>query len=678
MILKLSSPIGKVKGIGEKYIQILNHQGIFSVFDLLLRFPVYYIDFSSSPSELLVGQEGSFPIELKNARLTRNFKKRISLLKVNGYFKQQPIQIVFFNQPYLLEFFQKYEKVWIYGKVETRDQVFQFTNPVFFPDIKEKKIIPVYRRITTIKSGQIRRIMENVFENLEDDYENLPQSLLEKYNFKTISHSLKEVHSPEKYNENYINNQKQRFVYTEFLLFELELQKIRAFFSHVSRIHDYVINDKIKRSIENSLSFELTADQIHAFEDIVNDLKSDYTMKRLIQGDVGSGKTVVAFLALLVAKENGYQGAFLAPTEILVNQHFRKAIDFFTGAQIGIITGSTPLQEKKRIIEGLMKGNIDIIFGTHALLNEKIQFRHLSMIVIDEQHRFGVSQRAALYYKSKSVDLLVTTATPIPRTLLLTLFNDLRVSKIESMPAGRKPIITKIIKPESRNSFYIWLRKKIEKGAKTFIVLPLIEKSDFFHSLRSIEGETEYYNQVFAPFKVEFISGKSSSLKKDRALKAFFSGKIKILVATTLIEVGIDIKDSDIIVIENADRYGLAQLHQLRGRVGRGELQSYCYLHPSPNLTRNGKKRLKTIVSSCNGFEIAEIDLNMRGGGFISGLEQSGFLDFRIGDVKGDYSVLIEAQKDAEQIMKNKSLHNNFISDFLLSVQRKIETISFS
>lgn len=678
MILTLTSPVGNVKGIGEKYIQVLNQQGIFTVFDLLLHFPVYYIDLTSSSTELVVGEEGLFPIDVKSVRLSRNFKKRLSLVKVNGQFKQEQIQIVFFNQPYLLEFFRNHDRVWLHGKVEMRDKVYQFVNPAFFPDLKERGVISVYRKITRIKSGQIRRMIENIFFHLDDDHENLPQHIIDKYGFTSISEALRKIHIPEKFNENRINSHKQRFIYTEFLLFELELQKIRAFFSRVSRLHKYSFDQSIKRSIEHDLPFELTPDQIHAFEDIVNDLKSGYTMQRLIQGDVGSGKTIVAFLALLLAIKNGYQCAFLAPTEILVNQHFRKANEFFTDTRIEMITGSTPLPEKERILAGLQNGTADIIFGTHALFNEKVRFKCLSMIVIDEQHRFGVSQRAALYYKGRSVDLLVTTATPIPRTMLLTLFNDLRVSRIISMPVGRKPIITKIIKHANRDSFYIWLRKKFAKGAKIFIVLPLIEKSDFFHTLRSIDEEADYYKNIFSPFRVGFISGRSTSQQKERVLKAFLSGKIKVLVSTTVIEVGIDVRDSDIIVIENADRYGLAQLHQLRGRVGRGEIQSYCFLHQSSNIGRNGKKRLQTIVSKSNGFEIAEADLQMRGGGLISGLEQSGFLDFKIGDVKRDYPILIRAQKDARRILKNPSLQNQYLSDFLVETDSKIKAISFS
>jgi ATP-dependent DNA helicase RecG len=300
------------------------------------------------------------------------------------------------------------------------------------------------------------------------------------------------------------------------------------------------------------------------------------------------------------------------------------------------------------------------------------------MIVIDEQHRFGVSQRAALYYKGKAVDLLVMTATPIPRTMLLTLFNDLGVSAIKNKPEGRKPIKTKIISADKRREFYIWLRKRINSGEKGYIVLPLIEKSNFFPHLRSIEEDSEYFKEIFAPLKIGIISGKTPTKKKEKILANFRSGEIKLLISTTVIEVGIDIKDSTIMVIENADKYGLAQLHQLRGRVGRGEKQSFCYLQPSENISDSGIKRLKTIASTNDGFRIAETDLKMRGGGIVSSFEQSGFFDFKVADIKEDFTVFNIARSDALEILNNKSCHTDYISHFLSELDKKIKMISFS
>jgi ATP-dependent DNA helicase RecG len=376
--------------------------------------------------------------------------------------------------------------------------------------------------------------------------------------------------------------------------------------------------------------------------------------------------------------QSGFQGAFLAPTEILAQQHFSNGKKFFKSANIDILTGSTPAKERKRIQQQLVEGSINIIFGTHALLNENIQFKNLSMVVIDEQHRFGVSQRAALYYKGKSVDLLVTTATPIPRTMLLSLYNDLSVSVIKTKPHGRLPIITKIIAPTRRHAFYLWLRKKIQEGEKAYIILPLIEESEFFTELKSIESETEYFKNIFKGIPIGIVSGRMSQEKKDTALGDFAEGKTKVLISTTVIEVGIDVKDATFMVIENADRYGLSQLHQLRGRVGRGELQSYCYLFPSPNITENGKRRLKTTASTTDGFKIAETDLKMRGGGIITGFEQSGYLDFKVGNMQDDHEIFIDAQRDAALILGDPSLQNDHILNFLSKIKKKLKEVTFS
>ncbi|NIM15176.1 MAG: DEAD/DEAH box helicase, partial [Candidatus Aminicenantes bacterium] len=342
-------------------------------------------------------------------------------------------------------------------------------------------------------TGNLKKLMVSALDSLEDDFEPLPFLSMKKYGFPGIVEALKTIHCPQRYVPDAIDKLKKRFIYSEFLFFQLELQFIRDFFRRVPRINHYTITPEVKEKIGQNLDFELTTDQKNACRDIVEDLQGEYTMQRLLQGDVGSGKTIVAFIALLMAKESGFQGAFLAPTEILAHQHFINARTFFKTAAIELLTGSTTAKKRKEILAGLEQGEIDIIFGTHALLTEAVQFKHLALVVIDEQHRFGVSQRAALYYKGKSVDLLVTTATPIPRTMLLSLYNDLSVSIIKTKPKGRVPIITKIIPGQRREKFYLWLRKKIEKGEKAYIILPLIERSEFFTELRDIETESDYF-----------------------------------------------------------------------------------------------------------------------------------------------------------------------------------------
>jgi ATP-dependent DNA helicase RecG len=678
--LKLNSTVDQVKGVGSKYLQIFQKNGILTVLDLLFHFPIHYIDFSNVSNQIEVGKKNLYFIEVTGWNLSRRFGRRPSLLRVKARVGQQPVFIVFFNKPYLADFFKTNKSAYIYGHFEIKNNTWQCNTPLVLTaeEKNQQHAVPLYAKISTIKPGTLKKLIKTILDSLEDDFEHLPPMIMERHTFPGIVAALQRIHFPKRYIPNEIHRLKKRFIYSEFLFFQLELQYIRDFFRRVCRTNHYTITPGLKAFIKKSLTFELTPDQKTACTEITNDLQGEYTMQRLLQGDVGTGKTIVAFIALLIAKKSGYQGAFLAPTEILASQHFSNARKFFKSTRIELLTGSTPVKKRKEILKGLKEGTIDIIFGTHALLTEAVQFKHLSLVVIDEQHRFGVSQRAALYYKGKSVDLLVTTATPIPRTMLLSLYNDLSVSTIKTKPRGRLPIITKIIAAERRDVFYLWLKKKVEKGEKAYIILPLIETSEFFSELKDIETESLYFKKVFKDIPFGIVTGRTPAAEKDSTLEALARGTIRVLVATTVIEVGIDVKDVAVIVIENADRYGLSQLHQLRGRVGRGELQSYCYLFPSPNITEKGKKRLKTIAATTDGFKIAETDLKMRGGGIITGLEQSGYLDFKIGNMQDDHEIFKEAHADASLILADNTLQNDYIINFLKKIAVKLKDINFS
>ncbi len=677
MPLKLDSPVEQIKGVGKRTAQVLARQGIRTVFDLLLHFPVYYIDFGKI--DHAIGEEEKlYRVDIVNFRLSRNYKKRLSILRVKTGLAGQDVMLVFFNRPYLYDFFKENRQVYFFGKIDSRDGILQAVNPRIFTDIEERKVMPVYPGISTLKSGTIRKLVAAIFDDFADPYEPLPAPILARHAFPGIAAALQNIHLPPACDETAIDRLKKRFIYSEFLFFQLELQTLRRHFRRVHRLHAYPIDSQTLERVRAHLPFGLTDHQEQAFTDIVNDLKSGYTMQRLLQGDVGSGKTVIALLAMLLARESGFQGAFLVPTEILANQHVHSAGGFFKPEEIDLLTGSTPPKRKAAIRRRLKNGDIQVIFGTHALLEEDIEFKHLAMIVIDEQHRFGVSQRAALYYKGRAVDLLVTTATPIPRTLLLSIYNDLSVSLIRQKPAGRKPIKTKIIPLDRRDTFYDWLKARVAAGQKAYIILPLIERSEFFPRLRSIEADGEYFLELFEPLPVGIVSGKATAAEKDRLLARFASGEIRVLIATTVVEVGIDVKDATIMVIENGDRYGLSQLHQLRGRVGRGEAPSFCYLLPSPKVTDSGKQRLKTIAATGDGFKIAEMDLKMRGGGIIPGFRQSGYLDFKIGDVRRDHEVFEWARQDAADMLDDPALQNRPITDFLSSLRDKIGRINFS
>ncbi|MCP5048878.1 MAG: ATP-dependent DNA helicase RecG [bacterium] len=679
-ILRLNSSIGDVKGVGAKYLQLFEKSGIVSVLDFLLHFPLYYIDFEKISERLELGEKRLYRVEIINWGLSRNWGRRLSVLRVTAGVGDERVSLVFFNKPYLADFFKTHKTALIYGRFEMKNNARQANTPMIYAeDDPDRPLVePVYSRISTLKSGKSKKLTATIFESLGDEPECLPSSILEKHGFPGVVDALRNIHFPEQFDEESIELLKRRFIYSEFLFFQLELQYIRNVFKQVPRLHNYVVTPQLKASIMGSLPFELTADQKAACETITNDLQGEHTMQRLLQGDVGSGKTIVAFITLSITAASGFQGAFLAPTEILAAQHFSNARRFFTSFNIELLTGSTTAKKRKEILEGLENGGIDILFGTHALLTEDVRFKYLSMVVIDEQHRFGVSQRAALYYKGKSVDLLVTTATPIPRTMLLSLYNDLTVSTIKTKPGGRLPIITKIVGEKRRDEFYSWLRKKLEAGEKAYIILPLIEPSEHFTELRDIETESVYFKKVFKGIPLGIVTGRTPAKEKDELLDGLTRGDIRVLVATTVIEVGIDVKDATFIVIENADRYGLSQLHQLRGRVGRGERQSYCYLFPSTNITESGTRRLETISGTTDGFEIADTDLKMRGGGIISGLQQSGYLDFKVADMKDHLPIFKEAQQDASLLLTKPSLQNKTIKTFLNEIQLKLKEINFS
>ncbi len=680
MKLKLSSSVELIKGVGKTYLQLLKKYGIFTVGDLLLHFPMLYIDFNQADCLIEPDQKKLYKIDILDSKTSTYFKfrRKRSLVKVNTKIGEEQVLLVFFNKPYLGEFFKTHQTAYIFGTIEKKNNCFNSNNPLVFTESDNIPVIPVYSAISTLRSGQIKNLITAALDVLEDNTENLPQTLLKKYSFPSVTESLKKIHFPESNTCSEIDQVKKRFIYSEFLFFQLELQYIRDFFKRVHRVHHYDIIPDISTLVKQRMGFGLTEDQEKACNDIIGDFKSDYAMQRLLQGDVGSGKTIVAFITLLIGAMNGKQGAFLAPTEILAGQHYSNAKRFFKDKKIELLTGSTPSKKRKEILKGLAEGEIDIIFGTHALITEGVHFKKLAIIVIDEQHRFGVSQRAALYYKGNAVDLLVTTATPIPRTMLLSLYNDLSVSIIKTKPQGRLPIITKILSPAQRDEFYCKLKGQLEKGDKAYIILPLIEKSDFFAELKDIETESLYYKEILNGIPLGIVTGRTSGAEKDEMLQKLADGEIRVLIATTVIEVGIDVKDATAIVIENADRYGLSQLHQLRGRVGRGSVQSYCYLFPSQNLTENGKKRLTTIKETEDGFKIAETDLEMRGGGIISGLEQSGFLDFKIGNLSDHLSIFKEAQKDSIELLRKPELQNEFIRHLLDKINTRLKNINFS
>ncbi len=671
MTLNINSPIESVKGIGKNYLKVFNDNGIFKVKDLLMIFPAYYIDAREDSKDL--DKEGVFDVKIINIRKVYARKRRSYFIILNGIINNVKVKIIFFNRLYILDYLKNSKFLKIYTKFEFKQGRYQCTNPLIIKD-ENNTIHTIYKNFSSIKSGILKRLIRNALLSLNKTKEYLPKFIIEKNQILSVENSLKKIHVPDDLSD--IKIGKKRFIFEEFLFFNLKLQIIRNTFKLKPRILKYTIDNKLIKKINSKLNFKLTEDQIKTFEDIVNDLKSDKVMNRLIQGDVGSGKTIIAFLSILIAINNNFQSAFLVPTEVLAFQHYESAKNFFNEYNIEIITGSMSNKEKQNIYYKLINGEIDLLIGTHSLLNERLKFKNLSLIVIDEQHRFGVYQKAKLYYKSSSTDTLITTATPIPRTMLLSLYKDINTSIIKTMPENRKPIITKIISSDERKIFYNKIKYEL-KNNKAFIVLPLINKSEFFVSTKSMESEMGFFKDIFKEHKLGFLKGNDDSDYKSSIIKDFKSGKINVLISTSVIEVGIDVKDANHIIIEDADRFGLSQLHQLRGRVGRGEIQSYCYLIESVNINENGKERLKAMEKYSNGFDISEIDLRLRGGGIIAGLEQKGFLDFKLSTPQENIELFKISQKQADKLIRNKHLRTVEITEYLEEIKEKSKQIMF-
>ncbi len=674
MIPFLDSSPRIIKGVGEKYLKILNRYRYNNVYDLINHFPEYYIDTSETDNIIEPGIEKVYLIDIKSSSLYRNYRRRLSIINISGTIGEVPVDMAIFNKPYMMELIRASDQLRIYGKVLVKGIQKKIENPRILKS--EEGIIPVYKNIGAIRSGAVKNFIEHIFVQKDNSNDILPEHLVKEYKFEPFWDSLEKIHSPIS-SDLKLEKIKERFIYTEFLFFQLEIAYIREKSGKIIRERKYSISDP-EKIIRDHVNFQLTSDQKKSVENIKSDLTGDFTMQRILLGDVGSGKTIISFIFLLFAVKNGYQGAFLAPTEILISQHFENAARFFKGINIAILTGNTSASERKKIISNLNSGKIRIVFGTHSLINDKIIFNNLSAIVIDEQHRFGVAQRAALFYKGEKADLMVTTATPIPRTLLLSLYKDLDVSEIRSMPKGRLPIETLILKQDIREQFYSEVKRRAEEGEKVFIVLPLISASNRFRNLRSLESETPFFKRMFKGVPFGMLSGKISPEERNTVFRKFSDGDIRILISTTVIEVGIDIRDATIMVIEDADKFGLSQLHQLRGRVGRGDKKSFCYLFPSSRITDTGSERLRIIKETSNGFEIAEKDLGMRGGGNIAGTEQSGYLDFRISDIREYPELYFKASRDASALIKDNTLQNIHIKHKLELIEKRLKKISFS
>ena len=649
--MNLHQPLSVLPGVGPKSAEKFAKLGIETLQDLLLYFPFRYEDFQSK--QVLDLEDGEKAVisgivatpanvqyyGFKRNRLRFSIKQGEVILAVN-----------FFNQPYLADKIEVGANIAVFGKWDKAKA--SLTGMKLLAQV-EDDLQPVYRVAQGISQTSLIKLIKTAFDQGLDLLieENLPQVLLERYHLLSRAEAVRAMHFPKDLAE--YKQALRRVKFEELFYFQMQLQVLKMETKDVSNGLVLDWQEEQLQEKKSQLPFPLTGAQERALAEILSDLKSPAHMNRLLQGDVGSGKTVVAGLAMYAVYTAGYQSALMVPTEILAEQHFESLSQLFPDLKLALLTGSMKTAERKETLLAIELGQVDMVIGTHALIQDGVQYHRLGLVIVDEQHRFGVAQRRILREKGDNPDVLMMTATPIPRTLAITAFGDMDVSIIDQMPAGRKPIITRWVKHEQLEVVLDWIKKELVKGAQVYFISPLIEESEALDLKNAIDLEEELQAYFGGDARVSLLHGKMKSDEKESIMQAFKNKEVDILVSTTVIEVGVNVPNATIMVIMDADRFGLSQLHQLRGRVGRGDKQSYAVLVANPK-TESGKKRMKIMTETTDGFVLAEEDLKMRGSGEIFGTRQSGIPEFQVADIVEDYPILEEARKVASQIVQDR------------------------
>ncbi|QJA05788.1 ATP-dependent DNA helicase RecG [Thermosulfurimonas marina] len=667
---ELRTPVQYVKGVGPKLAARLATRGIHTVEDLLYFLPRAYEDRRRiiPIRELRAGQRAVVQGEVVLSGPVQFKRRRVYEALISDGTGVLALKWFHFREGLLKEIFRPGTRVIVSGEVSRFGGRFEIVHPeIENPedpalDLHVGRILPVYPAIEGVSPKVLRRIVREAVEGYAPYLASfIPPEILRRRGLLPLSEALKRLHfPPEDADLEALNRERSVYhrslAFDEFFFLELALGLRRSRLARAPGIA-FRTEGRLLRDFLAKLPFRLTRAQERALKEILRDMAKPYPMNRLLQGDVGCGKTVVAFLAALTAIENGYQVALMAPTEILAEQHYTgfRELCGLAGVEAALLTGGLPPSRKREVKQALARGHLQMIIGTHALFQEDVEFKRLGLVIIDEQHRFGVLQRAALREKARGVspDTLVMTATPIPRTLALTLYGDLEVSLIDEMPAGRKPVKTLLFQARERAKAYALVREEIRKGHRAYVVLPLIEESEKLDLLSATEWAEKLQKEVFPDLRVGLLHGRLSPLEKERVMRAFKRGDLDILVSTTVIEVGVDVPEATVMVIEHAERFGLSQLHQLRGRVGRSERQSYCLLiahEVSPG--SEAWRRLRVLTETTDGFRIAEEDLRIRGPGEFLGTRQHGYLEFRRADMIRDYDVLLAAREEAFQLLE--------------------------
>ena len=653
-MVDLNKEIKYVKGVGPNREVLLNKLKIYTLKDLIEYYPRDYED-RSKPKNIYECEDGEEVLieAMPTGKISEYRKGKMVISRLIVKDQTGTCYITWFNQGYLRDKFQPGRMYRFFGKISNKNGRLEMNSPVYDEIDQSKntgKIIPIYPLTYELKQNTLRKIMENgLTEVLGKLDETLPEYVLKENNLWDINNTIERIHFPIEFSD--FNKARERLVFEELLTTQLALLKLK---NNYDKDRNGIKFDKnVKMSdVINKLPFNLTKAQLRVLEEIDNDMESPHSMNRLLQGDVGSGKTIVAMIAAYKAVKSGYQVAIMAPTAILASQHlesFESILNQF-GIRCELLISSITKKKKMELLERLQNGEIDILIGTHAMLEENVIFKNLGLVVTDEQHRFGVKQRATISNKGQNPDIIAMSATPIPRTLALILYGDLDISIIDELPPNRKKIETYAVRKNMEERVNNFIRKQITEGRQAYIVCPLVEENEDMEGLQSvIELAERYQKETFSEYKVAYLHGKMKAKEKDEIMEQFKNGEIQILISTTVIEVGVNVPNASIMVVENAERFGLAQLHQLRGRVGRGEYQSYCILKYEGN-SETIKQRMKVMCDTNDGFIISEKDLELRGSGDFFGTEQHGLPEFKIANLFEDMPVLKQVQALAIKI----------------------------
>jgi ATP-dependent DNA helicase RecG len=654
MSREIYQPVTAITGIGEETAETLAEIKVYSIKDLLEYFPYRYEDYRLRDlAEVKHDEKVTVEGKVHSEPSLIYYGRKRSRLTVRVLVDKYLINVVFFNQPYLKNSIEMNTPITVTGKWDQHRQTITANEMKKGGNSQKKEFEPVYHIKGSLTVKGLRRFIQLAITQFGAYLEeNLPQDLLKKYRLLNRRDALRALHFP--LSENDVKQARRRFVYEEFLLFQIKMQALRKFERENSKgIAQKYKNDKLKDFI-SKLPFPLTNAQKRVVNEILTDMKSPFRMNRLLQGDVGSGKTVVAAICLYATVNAGFQGALMVPTEILAEQHAESLKEIFqlVGIQCELLTSSVKGKERKRILEKLELGEVDILIGTHALIQDEVIFKKLGLVITDEQHRFGVEQRRILREKGESPDVLFMTATPIPRTLAITVFGEMDVSIIDEMPAGRKVIETYWAKQDMLDRVLGFMEKELVKGRQAYVICPLIEESEKLDVQNAIDVHSILTHHFENRYKVGLMHGRLSGAEKEEVMRAFSENERQVLVSTTVVEVGVNVPNATFMLIYDAERFGLSQLHQLRGRVGRGSEQSYCILLADPK-TDVGKERMKIMTETNDGFVLSEKDLELRGPGDFFGKKQSGLPEFKIADMVHDYRALETARDDAAKLIQS-------------------------